>query len=88
MGEVEQMGLPGERPWGEVLARFQDGTAKLRIVSLLFHQRPTDEQAAFTAGAFEAVEPLPRLHEFRQGDELLCRKDDRGLWCPVASGNA
>lgn len=62
MSPFEQMGLVGERPWGEVIALFPDGTAKLRIVNECF---------------------ASSLHWHKQGDEVLCGKDDRGLWCPV-----
>ncbi len=81
--DIEQMGLPGERPWGEVLARYGDGSAKLRIANKLFREYSAEDQREWTGEHFGTAEPLKELHRYKKGDELLCSRDDRGLWVPI-----
>lgn len=84
MGEHEKMGLAGERPWGEVLERYPDGSAKLKIANKLFREYSAADRRAWAGEHFGEHGPLPEVHSYKQGDELLCRKDERGLWCPIA----
>lgn len=86
IGDFVKMSLPGETPWGEVVAMGADGCSVLRVDNrTVGGDMPDDERAA----CFEQIfgEPagsiLPRLHDFKRGDLVVCRLNELGLWEPM-----
>jgi hypothetical protein len=80
-----KMSLRGESPWGAVVERYDDGSVKLRIVNKLFNEYTSQQKREILDG-FGSGEILPELHQYKQGDEVLCRENEYGLWEPVADG--
>ena len=72
VGDTIKVFLPGESPWATI-TEVDCGDrlrVKARIVNKLFHEHSEHEQARFMKGNFGSVEPLPRLHDYKQGDEV------------------
>lgn len=84
MNNFAKMRLPGETPWGEIVEMHDDGSATLRIDNKLFHEYSSDEKREFLG----VWDDLPKLHDFKQNDRVLCRKDEYGFWVPVSTGCA
>lgn len=61
--------LPGERPWVEVLDE-RDGKIRGKITNKLYAEYSEHEQAQFMKREWGSIEPLPKLHDFKKGDEL------------------
>lgn len=83
IGDQAKVYLPGESPYVEVVEET-GSMMKGRILNKLFTQYSAEDQAEFTGREFGTAEPLPRLHDFKQGDELWFEKGDYGEWVPVA----
>jgi hypothetical protein len=82
-GDQIKVFLPGESPWAEVL-EINGPLVKAKIINKLFHEHPLDKQREFTGEHFETAEPLPKLHNFKKGDELWFEaKGPRNTWEPT-----
>lgn len=83
-GDYVKVLLPGELPWVEVLE--QKGRTFLgRIDNKLFAEYSDEERAAVFGYGAEDMEPLPRLHNYKQNDELwFVRNSDNTSWIPFS----
>ena len=84
IGDCIKVFLPGESPWAEVIQISED-MVKAKIVNTLFHEHTKEQQAEFTSDNFDTAEPLPRLHNFKQGEEIWFERGEFGEWVPVAN---
>lgn len=82
IGENVKIHLPGESPWARITKEL-NGTVQVMIVNKLFHQHSEHEQAQFMKREFGDVQPLEKLHDYKQGDELLIKKNDLDEWVPA-----
>lgn len=83
IGEYKKILLPGETPWAECVAIEPDGSWHGRIANKLFTEyddRTRDEIAGFGP----QIDPLPRLHNFKQDD--VVRLVWRGHLDPLRRG--
>ncbi|MEM7730813.1 MAG: hypothetical protein AAF311_16390 [Pseudomonadota bacterium] len=84
MTEVVKMRLPGESPWGIVRQRTLDGRAVIEINNRVDGDCTDAERAELAKAWFgEDAAPLPRMHNHRFGDLLLCEMSKDGRWKPV-----
>ena len=84
IGEHIKVHLPDENPWAEVLA-INGPLVQARIANKLFHEHPLNEQREFTGEHFDTADPLPKMHDHKQGDVLWFERGEFDLWQPVAS---
>ena len=85
IGESVKVLLPGELPWVKVIKEF-DGRIKGRILNKLYSEYSEHEHAQFMKRECGGVEELPKLHDFKKGDELWFEKgtgNREGHWVPV-----
>ena len=72
VGDTMKVFLPGESPWAEIL-EVNCGNKlriKARIVNKLFHEYSEHEQARMMKRDWGTVEHLPKVHDYKQGDEV------------------
>ena len=81
IGDNIKVHLPGESPWAEIIEERED-SVKGRIVNKLFHEHSEHEQAQFMKREFDDVQPLEKLHDYKQGDELWFELGEYGEWVP------
>lgn len=81
IGDTVKVFLPGERPWAEII-EIDDSRIKARLITKFFHEFSEHEQAQWMNQHFGTVEPLPKLHDYKQGDELWFCKNERDEWVP------
>jgi hypothetical protein len=75
--------LPGESPWAEVL-KINGPLVMARIANKLFTELSRADQAEFTGQAFGTAAPLPKLHNFKENDEVWFeRRGEPAVWQPV-----
>ncbi len=83
IGEYVKVFLPGESPWVKVLA-VNGPMIQGRVDNKLFHEMPLEDQRTFLGEHFGTAEPLPRLHDFKQGDVVWFeRRGEPECWQPV-----
>lgn len=85
IGDTIKVFLPGESPWAEIV-EVDEAMVKARIINKLFTEYSGEEQAEFTGREFGTAEPLAKLHDFKQGDEVWFEKGKFDEWVPVANG--
>lgn len=82
IGDQIKVFLPGESPWAEVVEEA-DGMVKGRILNKLFHEHTPEQQAEFTGREFGTAEPLKKLYDFKQGDEVWFERGEHNEWVPA-----
>lgn len=85
IGQNIKVFLPGESPWAEVL-EINGPLVKARIANKLFHEYSLEQQRQWTGENFDTAEPLKKLHNFKQDDEVWFEQRDYGdfkCWEPV-----
>ena len=83
IGDHFKVFLPGESPWAEVLA-INGPLVQGRIANKLFHEFAPDDQREFTGEHFDTADPLPKLHDHKQGDVLWFeRRGEPECWQPI-----
>ncbi len=85
VGETVKVLLPGERPWVKVIGA-SEGWIKGRIINKLFHEYSEHEQARAMKRDWDSVDPLPKSHDYKQGDEVwfeMGTDNKSGWWVPV-----
>lgn len=83
-GDFAKVVLPGERTWVEVLERDGD-MMKGRLDAVL----TDEERASLGSELFGVAEPLPKIHDFKAGQEVWFEivEDASGRhWEPIAEG--
>ncbi len=88
VGKTAKVHLPGESPWAECVAVHEDGTWDGRIVNRLFGEMSEHERARFTKREFGSAAPLPRLHDYRQGQLVRFKRertDVYEIWVPFST---
>lgn len=81
-GEYVKVLIPGERPWVKVLEVGEGGFVG-KIDNKLTADLTEEELAEFSEHFFGQSEPLPRLHNYRMGDELTFIDGGRGWFEPL-----
>lgn len=81
VGAFIKVWLPGETPFAECLAVYDDGTWQGRIDNHLVAQRSDADRAKIGQRLFPDSDaaPLPSLHNYRQGD-IVVWKWEGGCW--------
>ena len=85
IGSYAKVFLPGESPWAECVAIYEDGTWDGRIDNRLFAELSEHEQARFMKRIFRSVAPLPRLHDYHQNQIVRFKREltpDYEIWVP------
>ena len=83
IGDMIKVFLPGESPWAEVI-EINEPLFKGRIANRLFHEMSFESQGEFTGDNFGTADPLPKLHDFKQDDEVWFeRQGKHQSWEPV-----
>jgi hypothetical protein len=91
IGEHIKVHLPGESPWAEVMATYEDGTWDGRISNRLFGEMSDIERARFTKDHFDTAKALPRLHDYKQDQVVrFCRETtaDYSIWVPATGATS
>lgn len=86
IGDTIKVHLPGESPWAECLAVHDDGSWDGKIINKLIHEYSEHERAQFTKRWFGTAQPLPKAHDFKQGQIIrFCPDEDMPhVWVPAA----
>ena len=95
IGQTIKVHLPGESPWAECLAVYDDGTWEGRISNRLFAQMPAQERVAIAEPIWGKQDPLPSLHDYKQDmvvkfKRSVSQQHGYEIWVPTeaASGSA
>jgi hypothetical protein len=77
--ETAKMLLRGASPWGEIIERLPDGSARLRIDNTLWNEMDQSERKKIGA-------PDMRMsHGYKENDIVTCRlHPEYNKWVPVA----
>ncbi len=87
VGDTTKVFLRGESPWAKV-TEVHGEMVKVRIINKLFFEYSPEVQAEWTLDEFDKAAPLPRLHNYKKGDELWCEKGEFGEWVPAKNQGA
>ena len=84
MIEFVKVWLPGETPWAEVVRPLPDGGFLLRIANTLVGES-AEMRKELAREWFTSDEPLPKLHDYKFGELIACRrvKGRNNLYVPI-----